>query len=68
MRLHKQIKYIVKCCDIHKSQYTESKVSVYAYTSKQAEIKFRNTFKDFDLISITPFKNNGLRIWLNYLL
>ena len=68
MKLHKQIKYVVKCCDIHKSQYTESKISVYAYTSKQAEIKFRNTFKNFDLISITPFKNNGLRIWLNYLL
>jgi len=62
MKLHKQIKYVVKCCDIHKSQYTESKINVYAYTSKQAEIKFRNTFKDFDLISITPFKNNGLTI------
>ena len=68
MKLNKQIKYVVKCCDIHKSQYTESKINVYAYTPQQAEIKFRNTFKDFDLISITPIKNNDLRIWLNYLL
>ena len=62
MKLYKQIKYVVKCCDIHKSQYTESKINVYAYTPQQAEIKFRNRFKDYDLISITPTTNNSLKI------
>ena len=62
MKLNKQIKYIVKCCDIYRSQYKESKISVYAYTPQQAEIKFRSTFKDFDLISITSTINNGLKI------
>ena len=44
-------KYIVKCCDIHRAEYTEEKIKVYAYTPQQAEIKFRNRFKDYDLIS-----------------
>ena len=53
-------KYIVKCCDIHKAEYTEEKIKVYAHTPQQAEIKFRNRFKDYDLISITPPKNKSL--------
>ena len=53
-------KYIVKCCDIHRAEYTEEKIKVYAYTPQQAEIKFINRFKDYELISITTPKNKCL--------
>ena len=60
IKMIKENKYIVKCCDIHKAEYTEEKIKVYAHTPQQAEIKFRNRFKDYDLISITPYKNRNL--------
>ena len=67
IKMIKQNKYIVKCCDIHKAEYTEEKIKVYAHTPQQAEIKFRNRFKDYELISITPYKNRNLFLWLKQL-